>query len=151
MNMRLRMTTTSPLLRLLAGLALAVFVVAQIMCFVHCHLGGGHEDKTRPSCHGSVQTAASHHSHDHSQPAAPSASATCSTLKTMLVTDGTPLTTTPPSNTLYLLSPFALILDTTETQPEGACTRQAHSREWTFTPAVCLGPAFRSLAPPSLG
>ena len=28
--------------------------------------------------------------------------------------------------------------------------RQAKSRDWVFTPEVCLGPAFRSLAPPSL-
>jgi hypothetical protein len=28
--------------------------------------------------------------------------------------------------------------------------RRAKPRDWVFTPVVCLGPAFRSLAPPSL-
>ena len=35
-------------------------------------------------------------------------------------------------------------------QPIAAITRQATPRDWVFTPEVCLGPAFRSLAPPVL-
>jgi len=40
----------------------------------------------------------------------------------------------------------ALTLDAPETPPP----RQAQHREWVFTPEVCLGPAFRSHAPPVL-
>ena len=37
---------------------------------------------------------------------------------------------------------------TTLTQPETLIRRQPPDRDWTFTPEVCLGPAFHSLAPP---
>jgi hypothetical protein len=136
--------------RSLAALALVVFVVAQAMCFVHCHFGGGHGERTQPSCHGSPQHAASHDGDDDSAPSAPSPAAACSTLKTMLAGGDAPTLTAFQTHTLYLLSPVVLALDATETQPQAAFSRQAHSREWTFTPEVCLGPAFRSLAPPSL-
>ena len=149
--MRLRQTTLSPLLRSLAALALVVFVVAQAMCFVHCNFGGGHEDKAQPSCHGSPQHAASHDGDDDSAPSAPSPTAACSTLKTMLAGGDAPALTAFQAHTLYLLSPVVLDLDATATQPQAAFDRQAHSREWTFTPEVCLGPAFRSLAPPFVG
>ena len=33
--------------------------------------------------------------------------------------------------------------------PPSETLRQAKPREWVFTPVVCLGPAFRSLAPPA--
>lgn len=149
--MRLRQTTLSPLLRSLAALALVVFVVAQAMCFVHCNFGGGHGDKTQPSCHGSPQHAASHDGDDDSVPSAPSPTAACSTLKTMLAGGDAPTLTAFQAHTLYLLSPVVLALDATATQPQAAFDRQAYSREWTFTPEVCLGPAFRSLAPPFVG
>ena len=149
--MRLRQTTLSPLLRSLAALALVVFVVAQAMCFVHCNFGGGHGDKAQPSCHGSPQHANSHDGDDDSAPSAPSPTAACSTLKTMLAGGDAPALTAFQAHTLYLLSPVVLDLDATATQPQAAFDRQAHSREWTFTPEVCLGPAFRSLAPPLVG
>lgn len=50
----------------------------------------------------------------------------------------------PSLNFLWLAQ--ALTLDAPETTPP----RQAQHREWVFTPEVCLGPAFRSHAPPSL-
>jgi hypothetical protein len=149
--MRLRQTTLSPLLRSLAALALVVFVVAQAMCFVHCNFGGGHGDTAQPSCHGSPQHATSHDGDGDSTPSAPSTTAACSTLKTMLAGGDAPALTAFQAHTLYLLSPVVLALDATATQPQAAFGRQAHSREWTFTPEVCLGPAFRSLAPPFVG
>jgi hypothetical protein len=50
-----------------------------------------------------------------------------------------------------LLAPLSLALDATEGQPEAAFFRQSGTHDWVFTPEVCLGPAFRSLAPPFLG
>jgi hypothetical protein len=69
----------------------------------------------------------------------------------MLAGGDAPALTAFQAHTLYLLSPVVLALDATATQPQAAFDRQAHSREWTFTPEVCLGPAFRSLAPPFVG
>ena len=149
--MRLRQTTLSPLLRSLAVLALMVFVVAQAMCFVHCNFGGGHGDKAQPSCHGSPQHAASHDGNDDSAPSAPSSTTACSTLKTMLAGGDAPTLTAFQTHTLYLLPSVELDLDAAVPRPQAASGRQAHSREWTFTPEVCLGPAFRSLAPPLVG
>jgi len=149
--MRLRQTTLSPLLRSLAALALVVFVVAQAMCFVHCNFGGGHGDKAQPSCHSSPQHAASHDGDDDSAPSAPSPTTACSTLKTMLAGGDAPMLTAFQTHTLYLLPSVVLALDAAVPRPQAVFGRQAHSREWVFTPEVCLGPAFRSLAPPFVG
>lgn len=149
--MRLRQTSLSPLLRSLAALALMAFVVAQSMCFVHCHFGGGRGDEAQPSCHGSPKRAASHDGDDSSPPSAPSPTAACSTLKTMMLGSDAPTLPAFQIHTLYLLPSVVLALEAGETQAQAAFARQAHSREWTFTPEVCLGPAFRSLAPPFLG
>ena len=146
--MNLRQTTLSPLLRSLAALALVVFVVAQAMCFVHCNFGGGHDVKAQPSCHGSPQHAASHDGDDDSPPSIPSPTAACSMLKTMVAGGDAPTLTAFQTHTFYLLPSVVLGLDATETRPQAVFGRQAHSRDWVFTPEVCLGPAFRSLAPP---
>ena len=149
--MSLRQTTLSPLLRSLAALALVAFVVAQAMCFVHCNFGGGLGGKAQPSCHGSPQHATSHDGDDNSAPSAPSPTTACSTFKTMMVGSDAPTLTAFQIHTLYLLPSVVLALDATEAQPQAAFARQPHSREWIFTPEVCLGPAFRSLAPPFVG
>jgi len=152
--MRLRQTTLSPLFRSWAVMALAVFVVAQAMCFVHCHFGGGHGDEGQSSCHGSPQATTSHDCHedqDSQAPSPPTATATCSTLKTMLAGGDALTLVAPQLHTLYLLAPISLALDATEAQPKAAFSRQAHLCNWVFTPVVCLGPAFRSLAPPLVG
>ncbi len=149
--MRLRQTTLSPLLRSLAALALVVFVVAQTMCFVHCNFGGRHGDKAQPSCHGSPQHAASHDGDDDSAPSIPSPTAACASLMTMLAGGDAPTLTAFQTHTLYLLPSFVLALDAAEARPQAAFGRHAHLRKWTFTPEVCLGPAFRSLAPPFVG
>lgn len=149
--MRLRQTTLSPLLRSLAALALVVFVVAQTICFVHCNFPDRHGDKAQPSCHGSPQQGASHDGDDDSAPSIPSRTAACSTLMTMLAGGDAPTLTAFQTHTLYLLPSFVLALDVVEVRPQAALGRQAHLREWTLTPEVCLGPAFRSLAPPFVG
>ena len=72
----------------------------------------------------------------------------CVTLKTMLTGADAPAVVVPEFHTLYLLSSIALSCDnaTAETIDQ---FRQAQPFDWIFTPAVSLGPAFRSLAPPS--
>ena len=75
----------------------------------------------------------------------------CSTLKTMLAGSDAPPLAAPPLHTLYLLALISLPLDAGESSLETSFSRQAPTRDWVFTPLVCLGPAFRSLAPPSVG
>lgn len=147
--MRWRQRILSPWLRSLAAFALLVFVAAQTACFIHCHFGGGHGNSdAQPSCHGSAAAKATHGEHD---APAPAPTTTCSTLKTMLAGADAPTVIAPQFHTLYLLAPLSLALDATETQPKAAFFRQSRTRDWVFTPGVCLGPAFRSLAPPFLG
>ncbi|MBN9688638.1 MAG: hypothetical protein J0M24_00235 [Verrucomicrobia bacterium] len=147
--MHWRQRTLSPWLRLLAGFALLVFVAAQTLCFIHCHFGGGHGNSdAQPSCHGSAQAKAGHDDHD---TPAPAPTTTCSTLKTMLAGADAPTVIVPQYHPLYLPSPAFLALDATEAQPKAAFFRQSWTRDWAFTPEVCLGPAFRCLAPPFLG
>ncbi len=150
--MRLRQTTLSPLYRSWAVLGLLVFVVAQAMCLVHCHFGGGHGDEAQPSCHSSPRATTSHDCRDDQDqaPSPPTATATCSTLKTMLAGGDALTLVAPQLHTLYPLAPISLALDAAEAQPKAGFSRQAHLCDWVFTPVVCLGPAFRSLAPPSL-
>ncbi|MSU35157.1 MAG: hypothetical protein EXS36_08585 [Pedosphaera sp.] len=152
----LRQKTLSPLLRSLAALALGVFVVAQSLCFLHCNSFDGSGDKARPSCHGSpkspvAQNCHGHDGHDRPTPSAPSTSLMCPTLKTLLAGSDTPPLVAPPLHTLYLLVLISLAMDSPESQREASFSCQAHTRDWVFTPEVCLGPAFRSLAPPFVG
>ena len=69
----------------------------------------------------------------------------------MLAAADAPTLVAPQLHTLYLLPSMALALNATEVQPKAPFSRQAWTRDWVFTPEVCLGPAFRSLAPPFIG
>ena len=149
--MRMRQTTLNPLVRTFAVLALMVFVMAQAMCFVHCNFGAGHGEEVQASCHSAPQPADSHEGDSDCRPSTPSPTAACSTLKTMVAQGDAPTLTSFQTHTLYLLPSLVLALDAIETRPQASIVSQAHSREWTFTPDLCLGPAFRSLAPPFIG
>ena len=149
--MRSRQTTFSPLLRSFAGGALLVWVAAQVLCFAHCNFGIGRGTSEEPSCHASAPSPA-HHEDDDSAPSHhdSSGSITCSTLKSALVEIGSVALVHPDFHALYSLAPVALMLDHTAARPTSPSSRQAKPRNWVFTPEVCLGPAFRSLAPPFL-
>lgn len=147
--MSLGRTIVSPMLRSFAGLALVVFVVAQSLCFIHCHLGGGHgNNDAQPSCHSSVQAKSHHNGHD---APAPVPTASCSTLKTMLAGGDAPTLVAPQLHTHYLLAPMTLALDASKVQPMAPFSCHIRTRDRVFTPEMCLGPAFRSLAPPFIG
>ena len=148
-QLRSRQITFSPPLRSLAAGALLVWVAAQVFCFAHCNFGVGHSDSGEASCHGSAPTSAHHDDGDSSSPAhhESSASAACSTLKSALVGSSAATMVQPDFQLLYTLAPLAL--DVTA-EPTVSYSRQPKARNWVFTPEVCLGPAFRSLAPPIL-
>ena len=148
--MRSRPTTFSPLLRSFAAGALLVWVAAQVFCFAHCNFGVGHGSSEQPSCHASAPSQGHHDDGDSSSPAhhESSASTACSTLKSALVGSGVTALVLPDFHLLYTLAP--LTLNATVAQPNVSYSRQPKARDWVFTPKVCLGPAFRSLAPPAL-
>lgn len=149
--MGLRQTTLSPLLRSVGALVLVVYVVAQALCFLHCNFGGGHGDlASRPSCHSAGAAQACHDEGDSSSPPVPAKTTTCSTLMNTLVSSDGPISVVPHFSVLYFLTPCALSLEAAAPKPEAIFSRQANHSDWVLTPEVSLGPAFRSLAPPSL-
>jgi hypothetical protein len=150
--MRLRETTLSPLFRCFAAVTLLGWLVAQVLCAAHCSLGVGHGDGEHASCHGSPPTTSHHDDGESPTPAHDDSDATASCLVLKFVLpNGNALTLVHPEfHQLYTLLPFALTLDMTVTEPEASFSRQAQPRDWVFTPEVCLGPAFRSHAPPLL-
>jgi hypothetical protein len=139
-------TYLRPLLRSLAALTLVMFVVAQTACFIHCHFGGGHGTAGKPSCHGTAHAKSSPGKHVPSAPSIP-----CATLKS-LVAGGDAFTFAAP--VLHLVPSFALPVDSLVRlgdAPDLADFRQSKFPDQVHTPEVCLGPAFRSLAPPFVG
>lgn len=145
--MRSKQITQNWVFRSFAALTLAVFVAAEAMCFAHCHMGGGHDEESGTSCHGSGSAQAGHD--EDAPPSSEHSSMTaCSTLQNLLNGNGALTLIVPDFHALYTLAPLALALDSTAIQPEARISRAARPRDWVFTPEVCLGPAFRSLAPP---
>lgn len=144
--MSLRQKQLCPLLRSIAAVTLLFWVGAVALCAVHCASGTGDAD----SCHGSTVNQSSHDDHDSPSPAHhDSSAATCLTLKSALSNGSAPICVHPDFSMLFTLAPPAFALDSTVTEPTTLVFRQARLNQWVFTPVVCLGPAFRSLAPPS--
>jgi hypothetical protein len=142
-------TTLKPLLRNFAALTLTVFVVAEALCFVHCHFRGGHGDAEQRSCHSTAATQSNHNDDGPSSSKSP-AKGSCSTLQNLLVNNDALIVVVPEFPALYFLTPLAFALDTTEIEPASLRLRHARLREWALTPEVYLGPAIHSLAPPLL-
>jgi hypothetical protein len=139
-------TKRSPLFRSFAGVAVLVWIAAQVLCFVHCNFGGGHGNGKRASCHAPALSQEHHDApgptHDDSSP-----TAACLTLKSALL-GGSLALNAPELPVLYTLAPIAFALKIATTEPAASFSRQTWRRDWVFTPEVCLGPAHRNHAPP---
>ena len=140
--------TLSPLLRSLAGATLLVWLAAWVFCSVDCCAG---DSDSQPGHHDEQATASQH---DHDQ--APDSDnhsghddSACTTLKTLVPTASNLVLLKPDFGfcTLSFVSPPQML---TVAQIETPISRQPPDREWLLTPEVCLGPAFRSHAPPVL-
>ncbi len=144
-----RKKITGPLLRSIAAVTLLFWIGAVALCSAHCTTGIGHGSSDEDSCHGSAISQPHHDDHDSPTPAHhdPSA-APCLTLKSALPNGNAPSYIHPDFSMLYTLAPLVFALDSATTEPATLCFRQARRGEWVFTPELCLGPAFRSLAPP---
>jgi hypothetical protein len=71
----------------------------------------------------------------------------CSTLHATAQTPQQALAA-PAFHTIAFLCALLNAPELVSATPEARFDRHARSREWVFTPEVCLGPAFRSHAPP---
>ena len=148
--LRSRQPTLSLLFRSLAASALLVWVAAQVVCSAHCNFGFGHGDSEQASCHGSAPSQAHHDDGNSPSPAhkGSSTSSACLTLKSALFDGKASLLVKPEFQMLDTLAWFTPAIEATQTELVAHFFRQARPRDWVFTPEVCLGPAFRSLAPP---
>ena len=140
-----------PLFRSAAAVTLLFWVAATILCTAHCSIGVCIDDSGQASCHASP-SAPSHHDDDHSPGPThddSSPTPTCLTLKSVVASGNAPALVHPDFSLFYTLAPLAFAWDVTPSGPATLIFRQARLSEWVFTPEVCLGPAFRSLAPPT--
>ncbi len=142
----------SPLLRTCAVGALLLWVAAQVLCFAHCNFGVPMTvTKNTPAAHALAPKPVSENHSCCPKPSNTSGGSVCTTLKSALVEKDSSGTTQPNLAPLYTLALFSVFLETTATAPSASVFRRAEKHDWVFTPEVFLGPAFRSLAPPSLG
>ena len=145
-----------PALRGCAVLVLLLWVAAVTFCSLeslvnHSEPGSGghahavaHHDHDRTSADGVPG-----HPHD-SDPSDDQQDACCTTLKAVPQLASSTAVAKPDFGKSVSLSFLWAVQAFTFVQPEPASLRQASPPEWVFTPEVCLGPAFRSLAPPVL-
>jgi hypothetical protein len=145
-----RQTKLRPLFRWFAAMTLFLWMGAQALCQAHC-LPGACNDESDTSVGDEATTSHSHHG-DEQNPAHRdnSTDASCAALKSALSIHAPSPLIIPEFSVLYTLAPTALALDVTDIEPEALFSRHARMSDWVFTPLVCLGPAFRSQAPPVL-
>jgi hypothetical protein len=146
--MSLRQTKLSPVLRSLAATTLFVWVGALLLCQSECCSGTDDETTNEPAHHHPGLTAHSRGHHDHT-PAQQhhDENAFCLSVKSLLYSDTGVSHFKPVFQSLYALPSEPGSLQT-ETRAVTPAFRQAKPADFVFTPEVCLGPAFRSLAPP---
>jgi hypothetical protein len=135
-----------PLTRLMAALALAVFVVAQAQCALQC--SGRPGAAASASCHAAPTASCCPSQGGAPLPCSPTASAACANLKTLDLADAAPVVWPAPEVVLWSLAEFFPALDDAAAPAHGFFPRPDGSANRLFTPEVFLGPAFRSLAPP---
>ena len=145
-RMASRRTTLNPLLRLLAVVTLLCWLGALALCSTECFEGDSDH-------HAGQKEIASAHSDDHPTPDSENHSghddSVCDSLKTLVPTAHNNVLPKPDFGFCFLS--FASLPQTlTVAECEAPVSRQPPDREFVFTPEVCLGPAFRSLAPPVL-
>lgn len=139
----------TPATRLCAMTTLVVWLAALVFCSAECFFGGS---QCQPR-HHEEQTAASHHEHEH----APDSdehndcpNTICDSLKNFVLSTSSSFVAKSNFSLTYVLNFVSSCTASKAAGSETPIFRQAWRRDWAFTPEVCLGPAFRSHAPPVL-
>jgi hypothetical protein len=73
----------------------------------------------------------------------------CSTIQALITTMTPVVMSKPVSQPVLNISPLCVGHQQVFASPPSETLRRAKPRDWVFTPEVCLGPAFHSLAPPA--
>ena len=146
--MRSHRTKLRPLFRWLAGLTLLIWLGANVLCQTHCLV----ESCKDEGIASGAAVAESAHGDEHNAPSGhdEKSNAACETLKSALNETPAAFLTAPTLTFLHGAVPAALSLDTTAIELNSTIPPQPPDLEALSTPVVCLGPAFRSQAPPVL-
>lgn len=149
-EMNSRRIKSSLLLRWFAAVTLLIWVGSLVLCQAHCAFNAC-GDSEGVSCHAG-NFSDSHHGDEHSsQPDHhDDTDSACLSLKSAFQSNNASTPVQPEFHPLYKLASIVYSLTATALEPASSFSRQAQPRNWAFTPEVCLGPAFRSLAPPVL-
>ena len=137
-----RSYTLKPVLRLCAAVSLVFWLAAFALCSTECL------EHTDSNSDHVAQAAANHGQHD-SDKTDNHDDSFCISLHSFAPSSDQHVLVKPNFglNFAHHFITAAQIIPVTE--PEATTLRQPPDREWRFTPEVCLGPAFRSHAPPS--
>ena len=144
--MAARRTTLTPLLRSLAVATLLCWLGALVLCVTECsdadsdHQAVQKEMAVSSSGNDAMPVSDNHSGHDDSG---------CISLKTLVPTVSD-VDLIKPNFGFCTLSFILPPQSVTVAQIETSVSRQPPDNELVFTPEVCLGPAFHSLAPPVL-
>ena len=129
-----------PMLRICAAVSLVIWIFAFTFCSSECLIGHSDADHTEQASAANGQhDSDKHDTHDDSFCISLHSFAPCST-STVLVK--------PDFHLAYTLDFVSTARFVATDETETPRFRHARWREWVFTPEVCLGPAFHSLAPP---
>jgi hypothetical protein len=151
--MKLAFQKMSLTTRATAGAVLLSWLAALVFCAALCAQTEPAPCAAKTHCHAEAADSPHCHHHDSDSPVpshhGPCSSASCQTLKDTLLSSKAAPAFHPVLLSLYTLPVFAVTLDGTDPDIHHNF-RHTKTRDWGFTPEVCLGPALHSLAPPSL-
>ena len=143
--MSFRQRKVSAPIRLVAAATMLVWVGAITLCQIQCCSG----DERRSASDHADAAACCHHNQERSNAPGDQEGCTfCLSLKSLLHNACGLSISKPPLQPLYELAFAPAPVRDTATSLIAEHFRQAKPRDWVFTPEVCLGPAFHSLAPP---
>ncbi|HEU5395900.1 MAG TPA: hypothetical protein VFV81_01945 [Verrucomicrobiae bacterium] len=134
---------SKPFLQFIAGAMLLVWVAALTACSSHCSCSCSPSESAN-AMHGAAPHGPSPDSdHDHDD-------SFCRSLHSLSLPASGGTLAKPDFGSTFALSFISTALLPAPARPEAPVSRQPPDGHRVFTPELCLGPAFRSLAPPRL-
>jgi hypothetical protein len=140
-------TATSPAMRVIAAVVLVGWSLALAICWHHCATGACSStskafQQAQPGCHAPAEDSEPENSKPNGMGGA------CFAKKPFVGEKEIVCVAAAPLQLAYLSTAFQAIALDLANSSEDIQFRNGRSRDWVFTPEVCLGPAFRSHAPP---
>lgn len=135
----------NPLLRIIASGMLFVWLAAITVCSINCSGGCSCSDSSNMTnavaTSGQSHDSDKHHDHDDSL---------CISIHSLCPTSASTVLAKPDFGLAFNLNFISTVASVETSRSETFIFRQPPDANRVFTPEVCLGPAFHSLAPPSI-